>query len=222
MTFPLKSLVMMSLPLPQPVFDNLQHAACQMEEGLQAQAHTVDQAVRTNGSFNTNWVESGLIRAVIAGLAQHVGSADLRIDDLGMGGVEVVNTYKGVERRFRMRKARRNRRGNLVVTVSSDSMLTLIARDPTLFDDEATRNAPPPKIQQWVLAYLLIPGTHTFSEISAGRVAGLIGNQAPYRLDLADVRRIPHTVPLPPDFKPDTDDLDLGEEEDGLKKKGTG
>lgn len=203
----------MSQPLPDPVLGIVHGLVCRMEEGLQAQSHTVDQAIRKNPSFDANWVESGLMRAVIAGVAYPLGGPDLRIDDLGMGGVEAVSSYEGVERRFRMRKARRNRWGELVVTVSSDSFLTLVAKNPTLFDGEEQWDAPAPSIQQWVLAYMLQPGTRTFLEVSAGRVVDFLGSRPPYRLVLADQVRIPHSAPLPPDFKPATEeDLDLGDE----------
>lgn len=220
-TFVLIVFLMLSHPLPEPVLSLLKRFVSGVEEGLQADAHKVGLAVAEHPGFDTNWVESHLIRAVIASLSRAFGGNDLSMEDLANGGVEVTNVHEGVERRFRLRRAKRDARGTLVVTTSSDSILTLTAQDPTLFDDEDTLSAPPPDLEQWVIAYLLHPGTLTFAEVSVARVAGVIGDRSPYRLKLADIVRVPHAVPLPPDFTPDRDDLDLpGEDEDRGQQSG--
>ena len=59
----------------------------------------------------------------------------------------------GAERRFRLKLARRDEFCRLIVTASSDSILTAVPRVPELFD--------PPEVdcssgtEQWVLAYRL-------------------------------------------------------------------
>ena len=210
---------MMSHELPDPVFSLLQRLISGVEEGLQAEAHKVGSAIAEHPAFDASWVESHLTRAVVSSLAQSRSGKGLRFEGYGNGGAEVVNLHDGIERRFRFRKARRGPRRELVVTVSSDSYLTMKALDPSLFDDETTRNAPPPTLEQWVIAYVLRPGTLTFDEVSAARAVDIEGNSPPFRLKLANITPIPYDAPPPPDFKPSVDDLDLGEE-DKREEKG--
>jgi hypothetical protein len=61
----------------------------------------------------------------------------------------------------------------------------------------------------------LQPGTHTFLEVKAGRVVGLLGQRPPFRLKLADVVDIPFLTPPPASFPRDDDNLDLGDEDEG-------
>lgn len=117
----------------------------------------------------------------------------------------------GVERRFRLKLASRDRYGRLVVTASSDSILTNAPRPPELFDPPELVAAS--TIEQWVLAYRLHDETSTFVEVSAGRVVGKANDLPPYRLLLDDRVMFAINPPIPPSFRGDEDDLDLGEEE---------
>ncbi|MDP9421145.1 MAG: hypothetical protein M3P53_13570 [Actinomycetota bacterium] len=168
-----------------------------------------------HAAFDVGWIEAGLTRALICSTACLLGGQRFRVHDLGNGGVELVHVYDDVERRFRIRRASRNAYGALRVVVNSESILTGAAREveATLFDEPVSI---PSTHEQWVLAYLLHPGTRTFVEVKAGRVVGLLTDRSPYRLKLADVVDIPFLA-LPPSNFPGSrdDDLDLGDEDEG-------
>lgn len=209
-TFLLIIFFKMSHQLPEPVFARLQAFIWGLEERLQADAHLVGRARDAHEAFDANWVESGLIRAVIASSARPFMGDGLELEDLGNGGVEISHIFGGVERRFRLKKAKRDSRGIPVVTSSSDSVLTLAAREPNLFEE-----SPPQDVEQWVIAYMLHPVTLTFDTVFAGLVVGVLNERSPYRLKLANIVHIPHAAPTPPDFKPGEDDLDLPGEDEG-------
>ena len=192
-----------------PILPLLQRFVCDLEEGLQADSHRVGSAKDQHKGFKKNWVESDLVRALISALAHSLATDDLAVESLGNGGLELVNDHDGTERRFRVKRAKRNGLGKLIVTASSDSILTMVIPPPSLFDEEG---AAPHTAEQWVLAYLLNPRTLTFHDVYAGRVIGKKRKKSPYILELADVVRIPHTVPLPPEFNPERDDLDFPDE----------
>ena len=204
------------MSLPRKVQTELQRLTSMVDEGLQAEAHTVASAVDLNEAFRRKWVESDLTRAIIVRLACSYSSKTLTCAELPGGGAETTTLDKDVERRFRWRRAVLSQYNRPVVMVNSDSMLNPPRRDADLFGYE-----PPPDFEQWVLAYVMDPRTRAFSTVFAGRVVDKVGNKPPYRLVLADVEVIPHAAPLPPGFKPQRDDdLDIPGEEEGFGEQG--
>ncbi len=204
----------MSHCLPERVLHDLHLFAAGVEDRLQADGHKVAVAVGEHPAFNVRWVEMDLTRALISSTACMLGASRFLVHDLGNGGVELRQIHGGVERRFRLRRAQRNAHGSLRVMSNSDSILTGAARETelTLFDTGVV--SPPATHEQWVLAYLLHPGTRTFTEIKAGRVIGLLTHSPPYRLRLADLVDIPFATSPPPNFAGEEDDLDLGDEDE--------
>lgn len=211
----------MSHVLPDPIRVQLGHLICSVEERLQSEVHCVHSAIQEHPSFDEKFVESPLVRAIIRS-AVNVEHADgLQVENFPNGGVGLVNDFELTQRRFRFRHAKRDRRGRLVVRTSSDSVLTTASDEPSLFDSDVEPAVTPEAFEQWIVAYLLYPGTLTFMEVSAGRVVGRSGQRPPYRLLLENLVRIPHTAPLPPDFSPKKDeDLDLEDGEDRDEEAG--
>ncbi len=203
----------MSHDLPESTSSRLTALVRGVEERLQAEGHKVGSVMAEHPAFDAKYVESPLVRALIGWSARLLAVNGLVLEVLPNGGVTVSHVHDDIERSFRLRRARRDAYGRLLVTVSSDSLLTTRAKDPTLFDDEKGDSFSR-GFEQWVLAYEMQPGTRTFLKVSAARVSGLVGEHSPYRLKLADVVCIPHTAPLPPNFKTDKDDLDLPDEEE--------
>lgn len=203
---------MMSPGLPKALLNDLERVVRGLEEGMQAEGHTVGVAMDANESFHRSWVETDLCRAALSVLVRDLIVDKFLFEDLGNGGVEISRIDAGVDRRFRLKKATRDSKGLLITVNAESKILTLPPpRGLTLFDDEAQRTARPPKVEQWVIAYIL-NSTHTFEEVSVAKVAGRDGL---CRLKLTDVVRIPHEAPPPPDFKPPAeDDLDLGDEDE--------
>jgi hypothetical protein len=216
-TLALKFLGMMSHPLPDPVLDRVKRFVWGLEEGLQAAAHKVGSAIAEHPAFDARWVESPLIRALISSTAQSLAANGVRVESLANGGAEISITHDGIERRLRLKRADLDSYGRLDVRTSSDGILAATARDPSLFDDPD--EVDPERVEQWVLAYLLHPGTRTFRSVSAGRVVGFLTTSPPYRLALADLVVIPHIAPPPLGFPSNQDDLDLGVDEDAERRK---
>lgn len=205
--------------LPGPVSSRLTRFVSGIEDALQAGVHAVGAAQDQHPGFGVNWLQTDLVRAIVSATARDLEGDGLRVDDKGNGGVEATIVHERIERRFRVKRVKgRDGRGELIVTANSDSFLTLTARAPNLFDEEPVMG--PTTIEQWVLAHMLDPRTLTFAEVSAGRVVDVVGKRSPFRLKLADLAVIPHTAPLPPDFRPGKDDLDLGEDEDRGEEAG--
>jgi hypothetical protein len=208
----LKVLVVMSQRLPGRVIDLLTKFVCGIEDALQANAHKIDKAVAQHPAFDVRWVESPLVRAVIASSATLLESTVLRVEHLGNGGLDIRVPHDGVDLLFRVKLGHRDKYGALVVTVSSDSILVATAhRLATLFDDP-DEEPDATSVQRWVLAYELDPATRTLINVSAARVVGVANDRSPFRLSLADIVQIPHAAPLPPSFPGRSDDLDLGDE----------
>src|SRR5688572_6364161 len=121
--------------LPKATETVLGHLVYRIEEGLQEHAHKVGMAMEEHEAFGVSYVESPLIRSLIVWTAKQLDSEGLRLTELPMGGASLAHDHDGMTRGFRMRHATRNARGELVVLVSSDSIVGKPG-DPTLFDDE--------------------------------------------------------------------------------------
>ena len=210
----------MSHRLPEPVLHDLQLFATGVEDRLQADAHKVAVATSEHPAFNVRWMETDLPRALIFSTACMLGASRFLVHDLGNGGVERGHIYGDVERRFRLRRAQRDAHGSLRVVSNSDSILTGAARETELTLFDTGDSSPPVTHEQWVLAYLLHPGTRTFTEVKAGRVVGLLTQSPPYRLRLADLVDIPFVTAPPPNFAGDEDDLSLDDEDEREDERG--
>lgn len=213
MTLVLKFLAVKSHALSPRVIQLLKAFVEGLEEGLQSTAYKVGNAMVQHPAFDAKWVESPLIRALICSIARQAQIPGLKVEELTNGGVELCITEQGVDYRFRVKRARLDAFGRWDVRVSTDSLLASPnVLQPTLFDGDFE----PLRMERWVMAYLLDPGTRTFAEISVARIVGFLTSSPPYRLALADVVHIPLAAPLPPSFDPDEDDLAFpDEEEDG-------
>ncbi|HEY7873918.1 MAG TPA: hypothetical protein VIG64_02230 [Actinomycetota bacterium] len=176
--------------------------------------------MKLDPAFNARAVESPLCRSIIAQSFCSMSAQGLLTKPKPNYGGEAISVVDGIERRFRLRSARKNRFNSLIVTSSSDSVLTPDENRPKLFDDDEVDEIGPSDVfEQWVIAYLLNRGTHTFHEVWIGRVVKALGKKAPYRLVLDDVALLPHDAPLPPDFRPHKDDdLDLGDDDEGEER----
>ncbi len=217
MTLTLKSLGMMSHPLPPPVLDMLKPLARELDEGLQAESHHVGTAISVHDAFDQAYVDSHLTRALVCAITRSAVFSGLSVTELANGGCEVRNSYQGVERLFRLKKARRDADGLLDVRVSSDSLLTHRVRAATLFDaDEIELFDEVVQTEQWVLPYLINPSSRTLIQIYAALPIGTRQEHPPFRLILDNIVQIPHTSLPPKSFPKREDDLDIpGEEEKG-------
>lgn len=203
--------------LPDPVLRKLQTVVTILDDGLQERTHKVDAARRIDRAFRRrSFTEDPLRRSLLCDILVASGTPGVRVDELGNGGCELSIVHGGVERRFRLKKASVGRYNQLVVTASSDSILTpqaRRARQATLWDEfePDTCEPEPEQFQQWVLAYLLHPQTRTFTAVTAGRVVDVKGRRSPFKLVLDDLVHFAVTPAPAVQFVGDDDDLDLGE-----------
>jgi hypothetical protein len=208
-TLRLKFFAMMS-HLPEPVLASLKSLVLGLDEGLQADSHKVAKAIAVDGAFDHKYIDSGLTRALIYSNVKRVAVSGVEIVPLGNGGCEAAILHDRVERRFRFKKAMYDQRGALSVTVSSDSLLTHIAKQPNLFDTSTE----PAAEERWVLPYLLDPVTRTLREIWAALPTHVLGRNPPYRLAFGPVFRLPLGSPAPRAFPTRDEDLELPDEEE--------
>lgn len=204
----LKPSVMNSLP--EPVLQRLQAIVTLLEDGLQERVHKVDTARRADRAFRRRFTESPLRRSLLCDIVSSANIPGIRVHELGNGGCELSIVHAGIERRFRFKNATLDKYGRLVVTASSDSILTPQPRPATLWDPEEASTAR--AFEQWVLAYLLDPHTRTFAGVTAGRVVGIKNGRSPFKLLLDDLIPFIITSPTAASFLGDDDDLDLGED----------
>jgi hypothetical protein len=217
-TIPLKFFFVMS-HLPDPVMDKLRYVVRELDEGLQAGTHKVSQAIAVDSAFNEGYVDSNLTRALVCSIIRSVPGVS--VEELSNGGCELGISHKGIERRFRLRRAERDSRNFLVVKVSSDSFLAQKVRNPTLFDQEPMEVIETNEL--WVLAYLMNRPTRTLLEVFAARPTGLLGDEPPYKLEFGAMVEIPISAPIPPRFRQEDEDLDLGDETaEGDEENGDG
>lgn len=216
MTLGLKSFLVMSHPLPQPVLDLLTPLARGLDEGLQAEGHHVDTGIAVHPAFDQSYVDANLTRAMVCSIVRSLDLPGLSVEILPLGGCEVRSFHEGVERLFRLRRARRDADGYLDVRVSSDSILTTKVNPPTLFGPDATELfEPETENEQWVLPYLISGSTRTLIEMSAALPIGTRNEHSPFRLILDQIVRVPHTPVSPPSFPTTEEDLDIPEETEG-------
>lgn len=204
--------------LPEPVLRKLQAIVTLMDEGLDERTHNVDAARRKDRAFRRKFTESPLRRSLLCDILTQANLHGVKVHELGNGGCEVAIVHKGVERRFRLKQAVFDRYGRLVVTASSDSILTPQPRPATLWDQEPDTEVS--TFQQWVLAYTLDTRTNTFASVTAGRVVGIKNQRSPFKLLLDDLVAFALTPPPSTDFLGADDDLDLGE--DGTAEEDAG
>jgi hypothetical protein len=226
-TFGVKVLSMKS-PLPDDVHGRLVRFARALEDGLQADAHKVGQAVAVDDSFDHGFVTSPLIRALVLKAARHARIPGLRAIELSNGGCELVIMYDRVEYHFRLRKAKFDRYGLLDVRTSSDSLITRRAAAHRFLDDdleivtEFQDTAADGGAVGWILAYVLNPATGTLGNIAAALPVGLLNDHSPYRLQLQHTTWLSFQAPPSGGFRTSSDDLDLGDEDEGQQGEASG
>jgi hypothetical protein len=202
--------------LPQSTLAILAEVARTVDEKLQADGYRIAQAIRADRAFDEGWIESTLLRAVVADAVSRSGAT---VACLPNGGREVSVVDGCVERTFRVRKASRDGRG-LKILAGSDSVFSRPAvLEPSLFP--AIR---PEVRERWILAFV-VDDALALQEVVAARPIEFI-NSKPGRLRLVDEVALPIGSPPPERFEGKADDLDIppddetGDEDGGEEEFG--
>ena len=194
-------------PLPQFTLRQLALAATLIDTALQTKGYLFDKVGQLDPAFDQGWVETVLRRALIGSAVDEGG---LPVDVMQLGGREIILTEGQVQRCFRIRSARRDALGRLVVLASNDSLLSKpdVGIQGRLFGPPVAS-----RTEQWVLAYIYDPAVQALKEIVAALPVGF-ANGRPGRLKLAHEVVIPVPVFEPPPFKGLDEDLELPGEDD--------
>lgn len=198
------------MSLPVDVQARFAQVASGLDAGLQDGVHTIPSAMAVDPiAYDHGWVESELLRAKIGAILDDVvdGTRSVGIVGRGRGSREVVIDHEGVRRLFRVKRATRDRYGDLKVLASSDSVLTRPTvpprPDPDLFGLVEEIHT----CEQWIMAYEVAHDPIRLETITLARPIGFVSGM-PGRLRLAN--EIPMTLytPPPPRFDPgDEEDL---------------
>lgn len=194
----------------QAEFEQLDCLADDLRESYSERSYRVDSALALDAGFDTGDARSALERGLVLN-SLAVGCGLLGVDFRTANGSGRELRFEGalVDRRYRVRRARRLADGEIVVHVSSDASLATNPDDPaelSLFDDAV--------VDDWAFLWLLAPDRRTIQEVLAAEVTGYTEGR-PGRLKFGIVRAL-GTVqdPTPLGFRPAEEDLDLGDDDE--------
>lgn len=194
--------------LPEAVYADLAAFINEVDERLQAEAFKITRAIDVDRGFDEGFISSALFRGMFAKVAERSATNRLHVERMANGGVEAVSLHDGVERRFRLRRAKVGRGGRMDVRVGSDSLLTHRARAAELFDELGPELFPTTH-EQWIIPYIVNPLTLTLYEVAAAFPVGISGETSPFRLMWGDFVVLPLGAAPSPSFPGDEDDLKL-------------
>jgi hypothetical protein len=193
--------------LSEDLRGQLSVVASEISETLEERGGRIDVALDLDESFHEGTAKTALERSlVVTGVQRGVGRVDgLSFQRVGSGVEVIAADEDGHYHHLRVRRAKRNATGDLVVTASSTSAL-VVGDESSLFTSHL-----------WVLAFLL-DDHHQLREFLASLVVGFEDGK-PGRLILGktySILTIPSVGGSPERFRTTDDDLDFpGDEEDG-------
>jgi hypothetical protein len=176
----------------------LDEVAFDLREAFGERGHRVDVALDADPAFGSgrsrSSLMSDLVMDVVGRAASRVG---LYFQPVNGSGREII----GEEHRYRVRRARRDAKGNIVVTVSSESSLGC-EEELTLFPRTS-----------WLFGWIS-DAEGLVAEVFAAEILGLEAG-SPGRLILGSCLTLGSGGPFDGRFIPADEDLDFGEEEEG-------
>jgi hypothetical protein len=202
--------------LPQLTNAGLDRVADELVGAFAAEGYLVESAVQVHEAFEYGARgRPGLTGdlatwAVISALR---GIDTLTFRRVGGTGIELQAYEGGIDRRFRVRKGKRNAKGELIVQVNGESSYAV--------DDDTVSLFPP---ERWVMVYELDDNMQIVEVVAAERTGYIDGK--PGRLELGREfmlgGREGPTGPTGPHFNPKPDDDIFGDEGDAESEKETG
>ena len=166
----------------------LEEIAFTLREVVDERGHHVDGALAVDRSFGSGKSRAALTRDLaLDAIEQGASQVGLVFQRVNGEGRELV----GARHRYRLRKARRDGEGDLVITTSSESSLG-IEEEETLFP-----------LESWVFGWTFESGL--IAEVFIAKIHGVkVGK--PGRLILGSVHLLGGVDPLGGSFTPSSDD----------------
>jgi hypothetical protein len=180
----------------------------EIEDRLQADGHRISQAIELSAAFNEGYVESTLLRSLVAAA---VSSTGVPVVELANGGRDIIVPQGERHLIFRLKKAERDALG-LRVLAGSDSVFSAPVGQGSMFPTLV-----PNDVERWVLA-LIFDDDNMLVEAVAARPIGFRASRPGRLLFDQNQFSLPIGSPSPPSFDGDDEDLEIpdeGEEEGG-------
>jgi hypothetical protein len=181
--------------------ERLDFIAAELREAFSERGYRVDVALEADEAFGSGSSRSSLMRDLVMDAVSRSASraGDIYFRPVNGAGRELV----GARHRYRIRRAKRDAEGNLIVEVSSESTLAL-EEEPALFS-----------MENWIFGWVS-NAEGLIAEVIAAEVLG-VHPGSPGRLILGDVLTLGSGGPTGGGFTPADEDLDLGlgEEDEG-------
>jgi hypothetical protein len=181
--------------------ERLDFIAAELREAFSERGYRVDVALEADEAFGSGSSRSSLMRDLVMDAVSRSASrvGDIYFRPVNGAGRELV----GARHRYRIRRAKRDAEGNLIVEVSSESTLVL-EEESTLFS-----------VENWIFGWVS-NAEGLIAEVIAAKVLG-VHPGSPGRLILGDVLTLGSGGPTGGGFTPADEDLDLGlgEEDEG-------
>jgi hypothetical protein len=177
----------------------LDQVAFDLCETFSERSHHIDAALEVDPAFGSGWSRSALTHdLVVESAGRSASRVGLGFRPVNGSGREII----GERHRYRVRRARRDAHGNLVILVSSESSLA-VEEEPSLFPTAS-----------WVLGWV-VGADGPVAEVFVAPILG-VDSGRPGRLILGPALTLGSGSPLGGGFTPsDEDDLGFGDEDDG-------
>lgn len=182
--------------------DQMNYIANELREVFAERGHRVDEAMETDPAFGSGWARSAVTRdlvvAAVSEAASRIGIDFRPVNGIGREFRHLDNT---IDRRYRLRRAKRAVDGDLIVTANSES--AVCGEVGSLFTQES-----------WTFLWTL-DGDGQIDEILLAQVSGYVEG-SPGRLKLGEMITLAGSAPTTGGFVPVDEDLDdFGDEDEG-------
>jgi hypothetical protein len=180
----------------------LRQVAHELREVFAERGHRVDQAMEVDPAFGSGWSRAAVTRDLVVDAVSAAASRiGLDFRPVNGSGREFRYLAGGVDRRYRLRKARRASDGSLEIAASSNSALA--SDEPFLFAEEP-----------WAFAWTISPDGQ-IAEIFVAEVIGYVEGQ-PGHLMLGRTISLDHGGLPMGGFQPTDEGLDDFDDEEDL------
>lgn len=181
----------------------LRQVAGELREVFAERGHRVDQAMEVDPAFGSGWSRAAVTRDLVVDAVSAAASRiGLDFRPVNGSGREFRYLAGGVDRRYRLRKARRTADGTLEITASSDSALA--AGETPLFEEES-----------WAFAWT-IASNGQIGDVLVAEVMGYVEGSPGHFILGSTISLVGEDLPTG-GFRPTDEDLDgFGDEEDDL------